>query len=170
LNPEKIAAIKHSDAVALSVKMRSFGGEPGGQLYEINGRSEVWKNIYRLRNPDLGAHYHGFYGAIAEDVYFSAITGDEHVHHGKLMGNYPYPVEVLHFSDVRTRERRIDRMVKCGLSQGATADEARDIALKHPRVTLENGHGFTFTPAEYPAEFLSAQKKYSHLEKHPAHV
>ena len=161
--------------VALSSKMRSFAGEPDGPLLEIVGRAEVWKNIYRLRNPDLGAHYHGFYGAVAEDVYFSAITGEQHAHFGGNLKEYPYAVEdsgleILHFSDVRTRERRIDRMVKCGISQGVTAEKSLDVAVRHPRVTLEDGHGFSFIPAEYPAEFLDAKRKYQHLEKHAAHV
>ena len=175
VNPEKFAQVKKSKAVALSSKMRSFAGEPDGPLLEIVGRAEVWKNIYRLRNPDLGAHYHGFYGAVAEDVYFSAITGEQHAHFGGNLKEYPYAVEdsgleILHFSDVRTRERRIDRMVKCGISQGVTAEKSLDVAVRHPRVTLEDGHGFSFIPAEYPDEFLAAKRKYHHLEKHAAHV
>ena len=158
------------DAIAASVKVKSFAGEPDGQLYRIAGRSEVWKPIARLRNPDLGAHYHGAYGAHNEDVYFSAITGNTHTHHGANLDRYPYEVvpsgiEVWHFSDVRTHARRLDRMKKCLLNQGNPVS----MADEHPRVTLKpgifKGHEFDFKPAEYPAEFLAARAKYSHLER-----
>lgn len=161
-----------SDAIAASVKVKSFAGEPDGQLYRIAGRSEVWKPIARLRNPDLAAHYHGAYGAYNEDVYFSAITGDTHEHHGDNLDRYPYEVEasgieVLHFSDVRPYERRLGRMVKCLENQGwpLTPAELLKKAEAHPRVSLKSNDDFTFKPAEYPAEFLAARAKYSHLER-----
>lgn len=159
-------------AFAASVKMRSFAGEPDGQLYEIKGRAESWKNIYRLRNPDLGAHYHGFYGAWNEDVYFKAITGNAHVLHRDLSA-YPYEVvdsglEVLHFSDVRTPRRRYERMVSCLMNQGHSEELARELGSVHPRVTLKNGGDFTFLPASYPPEFVAAREKYRHLEKEPS--
>lgn len=175
--PSKVPAnFNHLEgAVAASVKMRSFAGEPDGQLYEIKGRGEAWKNIYRLRNPDLGAHYHGHYGAAAEDVYFSAITGDEHRHHGSNFERYPYEVidsgiEVLHFSDVRPFSRRYERMIRCLENQGHRPEDCPYIAGAHPRVTLKDGDGFSFVPSEYPASFLAAREKYQHLEKQPAHV
>lgn len=165
VNPENILMVRQSPAVAMSTAMRSFGGEPGGQLYEIKGRAEEWKNIYRVRNPDLGAHYFGHYGAWNEDVYFKAITGDQHVLHTNH-GNYPYTVvksglEVLHFSDVRPHARRLDRMKKCLANQG------NDISLaeRHPRVTLKDGMGLTFTPTEWPLELIEARNRYRHLEK-----
>src|SRR6185369_7866302 len=49
------------DAHAYYCNMRSFGGEPDGPLFEIVGRGEKWKNIMRLRKPNLGLHYWGFY-------------------------------------------------------------------------------------------------------------
>lgn len=168
--PAKVPAdFKHlHGATAASTKMRSFAGEPGGPLYEIKGRGEVWKNVYRLRAPDLGAHYFGHYGAANEDVYFSAITGEEHEHHGSNVHWYPYEVvdsgiEILHFSDVRPVERRYDRMVKCLINQKQQNPEK--IARTHPRVTLKDGNGFKFIPAQYPAEFVAAREKYRHLER-----
>lgn len=179
LNPERISQIANSDAVALSCKMRSFAGNPGEALFEMKGRGEAWKNIYRLRNPDLGAHYHGWYGAHNEDVYFKSITGDEHEHHGHNFQNYPYEVvdsgiEVLHFSDVRTYERRLGRMKTCLANQGTKPERIDALAASHPRVTLKSGSAFhdnfTLVPAEYPAEFLAAREKYAHLEKQLANV
>lgn len=164
--PARVPGLDHlKDAVAASVSMRSFAGEPGGQLYEIKGRGEAWKSIFRLRNPDLGAHYWGHYGHADEDVYFRAITGSNHRHYGTDFNSYPYIVsdsgiEVLHYSDVRTSARRLDRMVKCLMNNGFDYEKARIKALSHPRVTLKDGDGFRFFPASYPASFLAAKSKY----------
>lgn len=157
-NPERIPEVAKSDAIALSTDIESFAGNPGGQLYCIEGRGQKWKNIYRLRNPDLGAHYHGWYGAANEDVYFREITGGRHDHYGAEFGKYPYPVQdsgikVMHFSDVRTRERRLGRMVTCLVHQGYDPETAKRIAEHHPRVTLDDGIGFKFIPVEYPDGF-----------------
>ncbi len=155
------------DAVAYYSSMRSFAGEPDGQLYEItSGRGEKWKNVYRLRNPDLGLHYFGAYGTDFEDCYFSKITGALHKVHLKDsltskvkefdLDAYPYEIKdsgikISHFSDVRPIERRIDRMVKCLINQGATPERARQIAEVHPRVTFEEAFGFKFEPVPTPS-------------------
>jgi glycosyltransferase involved in cell wall biosynthesis len=164
VNPESLDKLKDSDCIAAATSMKSFAGEPNGQLYEIKGRGERWKNIYRLRNPNFGAHYFGHYGAANEDVYFSEITGDEHNHYGSDFGFYPYPVsdfgvEVLHFSDVRPYARRLDRMKKCLRNQGHPEQRVEEIAHSHPRVTLKDGHGFKFIPSEYPKQFLDLQRE-----------
>lgn len=154
-NPEAVRSMPR-DGIAYSTRMISFAGEPDGQLYRINGRGEAWKNIYRRRNPDLGAHYHGWYGAWNEDVYFEAITGDSHDHWGSDFSRYPYHVvesglRVHHYSDVRHYQRRLDRMAKCLVNQDSAIHQqkALAIALEHPRVTLKDGDGFTFESAEY---------------------
>jgi len=157
-HPDMICAdpgnLREFDGISATVQMESFAGNPGGKVYKINGRAERWKNIYRLRNPDLGLHYFGHYGAANEDCYFSAITGDKHDFYGPVFEAYPYSVEhttckVLHYSDVRTIERRLDRMVKCLINQGATPEEAFEQASTHPRVTLKNGGGFSFALSDY---------------------
>ena len=163
LNPERICAIK-TDAVALTVNMRSFAGEPGGKLYEFTeGRTHTWKPIHRNA---LGLHYSGHYGAANEDLYHSAITGDEHILY-KNAQNYPYKVEdsglnILHFSDVRPYQRRINRMITCLQNQNPTLtrEQAYDLAKQHPRVSLDSGSGrfgkFLLKPAEYPEIFSKA--------------
>lgn len=158
------------DAVAASVRIRSFGGEPGVSLFEMSGRGTRWKSILRRRNPDLGAHYSGHYGAQNEDIYFSEITGESHEHYGVNFEKYPYTVadswiDVMHFSDVRTYSRRYGRMVECLKNQGRNPDEIPDIAAAHPRVTLKDGSGFKFVPAEYPQEMIEANAAYAHLRK-----
>lgn len=155
-NPELIPKAGECEGVAQSVKMFSYAGEPGGKLYRIEeGRSNSWKNIYRLNNPDLGAHYHGWYGSASEDVYFSAITGKEHNHHSSDYKHYSYDVDdsgliVHHFSDVRTYDRRLSRMIKCLVNQGYDKEQAKGKALIHPRVTLKNGDGFKFVECKDP--------------------
>jgi len=174
LNPDQILKARQSKAVALSCRMRSFAGEPDGELMEIVGRADAWKNIYRLKNPDLGAHYFGKYGEVVEDVYFREITGDTHERFLKI-DQYPYAVEdsgieVLHFSDVRPHARRLDRMVKCFLNQGGTLKEATEQAARHPRVTLKDGGDFTFVPAQYPPAMVAMNASYSHHRKEIALV
>lgn len=155
-NPEQFKVAGKMQGAALSVHMTSYAGEPGGQLFKITaGRSRAWKNIYRLRNPDLGAHYHGHYGAANEDVYFSQITGDQHDFYGPDFGRYPYEVadsglRVHHFSDVRPYERRLSRMATCLRNQNCPDSIADELARTHPRVTLVPTEYFKLTPCEDP--------------------
>lgn len=169
LNPEHIALVKDSPAVCLSTSVRSFGGEPGGKLFEMSGRAKEWKHIYRLRNPDLGCHYFGHYGAWNEDCYFRDITGDQHYLYDDF-NDYPYSIaksglEILHFSDVRPHARRVDRMLKCLANNNWSAEKALERVKSHPRVTFKDGEGFKFTETQYPSAMVADREKYRHLEK-----
>lgn len=176
-NPESLLKSGKSKAFALTTSLRSFAGEPGGKVYEMSGRAAAWKNIYRLKNPDLGAHYFGHYGAGNEDVYFSAVTGDEHIHYGTMVNAYPYQVDdsgikVLHYSDVRPFSRRLSRMETCLVNQGLNLEDAKQTAASHPRVTLKDGQdasrcGYRFIESEYSKSFIEAKKAYQHLVKEP---
>lgn len=152
--------------------VESYAGEPGGELLRIaKGRTDKWKNIYQMK-PSLGAHYAGFYGSPEEDVYFSEITGDSHDFKSDI-GLYPYKVadsgiKVLHFSDVRTYERRLGRMKSCLKNQGHNPAAVEAIAHAHPRVTLKSGLGVEFS-TDIPAEsqkaidrFKSCNSRYEH--------
>ncbi len=155
IEPGKIRNL--SGHLAYSTRMESFAGE-GDSLYRIKGRGEVWKNIFRRRNPDLGLHYFGFYGAHNEDCYFRDITGDTHDFFGEDIKYYPYEVadsgiRIAHYSDVRSYDRRLGRMKACLANQGKPADEIDSIARAHARVTLKDGNGLTFEPAQYPPIF-----------------
>ena len=154
-NPDEV--LKLPDGItAATVNMASFAGEPGGDIYQIiSGRTNRWKNIYRLRNPDLGAHYHGHYGAANEDTYFSEITGAEHNFHGDRFDRYPYTVthldlKVNHYSDVRPYARRLDRMEKCLINQGYNRETAKEVAPIHPRVSLKDNAAFKFVKITKP--------------------
>ena len=153
---------KLGDGLAWITHMESYAGEPGMQLFRITqGRMEPWKNIMRLRSPDLGLHYFGHYGAANEDMYFSEITGDSHKHYGHEIQKYPYDVKdsacvIAHYSDVRPFQRRYGRMVESLKNQGFNQKQAEDIAKIHPRVTLKNEVGFKFEPVDCP-EYLKLE-------------
>ena len=156
--PENPKALKTlpADMIAGTFNIRSFAGEPGGPIYEILGRGTRWKDIYRLHNPDLGAHYYGYYGAQNEDVYFSEITGNAYEHYGQDFSKYPYPIfdstlVINHYSDVRPYARRLERMERCLVNQGHSLEAARRMAPKHPRVSLESGQGFSFEEVDMPS-------------------
>lgn len=155
-NPEKFRDIRGFVGQAMSMHMTSYAGEPDKQLYRIKaGRSNQWKNVYRLREPDLGAHYHGWYGAADEDVYFSKITGEQHNFYGPDFSRYPYEVtdsgiKCHHFSDVRSYARRLGRMTTCLINQGCDQGTAESLAKTHPRVTLVGTDYFKLTPCEDP--------------------
>lgn len=147
VNPEAVAEFmgRSHGLFAAVAHIRTIAGEPGGPLLEVGaGRAGTWKNLYRLRNPDLGAHYYGWYGQLEEDVYFREITAERHEQFGPYIENYPYEVadsgiKVLHFSDVRSYARRLGRMRICLENQGYSPEEAERRAVLHPRVTLNEG-------------------------------
>lgn len=141
--------LRHLYCMAASTSMRVFGGEPNGAVFEETGRAKAWKNIMRLKNPDLGLHYYGHYGAANEDLYFEDITGDEHIFHGENFKRYPYPIMdsgcvIAHYSDVRPYSRRLERMISSLRNQGYSKEQAEKIAPTHPRVTLKSGDGVEF--------------------------
>ena len=155
--------------LSYTMSLRSFAGNPWGPLFEIIGRGEKWKNIYTLR-PNLGLHYMGTYGSAEEDCYYREITGNEYANYGQQFDKYPYEVvdsgaKVWHFSDVRTPSRRLERMRSVLTNQGYDKGSIYELAVNHPRVSLQSGNGFEFVPAEYPIEFLAAREKYAHLMK-----
>lgn len=164
-NPEALHKIK--DGIAYYTHVRSFAGEPGGQLYEFtSGRSPIWTNIHRLRNPSLGAHYFGHYGAWNEGTYFSEITGEDHFFYGSNLAAYPYEIKdsglkIRHFSDVRPYERRLGRMKTCLINQGRNPDTVEALAKTHPRVNFQEGGDFRFKKAEYPDDFKFVSKVYA---------
>ena len=154
--------------------LESYAGGFHDKLYRYEkGRSKVWKNIYRLRNPNLGAHYWGAYGSAQEDCYFSEITGDAHDSvdiFANQLDRFPYDVgdsgvKVLHFSDVRDYDRRLGRMTSCLENQGLSWQQAKERAPNHPRVSLKSGEGFVFVPAEWPPEFTMFQNMFEDLRK-----
>lgn len=183
INPVSIKDIgfykEHKESQALTTRIHSYAGDPGKQVYKFtSGRQNTWKNIFRLKNPDMDAHYVGHYGAAEEDVYFKSITGDEYRYYKHHYHLYPYKVtdswlEVMHFSDIRPYERRLQRMKSCMEHQGYTKEQIEKIAPNHPRVSLREGFDFKLAKIEDMPEykdylkFKSQSKKY---EKEPTNA
>lgn len=138
--------------LAYWTEMRSFAGNPSEQIFEFSeGRTNRWKNIMANR---LGLHYHGFYGAWNEDMYFKEVTGSEHFLHSDF-DNYPYPIgpsgiRIQHYSDVRPYARRLERMKSCMLNQGINPDHAPE----HPRVSLQSSGGFRMEPTMFTLDHI----------------
>lgn len=145
----------HPGPLCFSVELRSFAGEPNGEILEYReGRMPKWKSI--MRNA-LGLHYHGWYGAVDEDMYFKNITGNQYKAYADWR-RCPFDIvesgiELAHYSDVRPYARRSGRMITCLENQGHTPEGAREFAQQHPRVTLKSGGPFgrfSFSPAGPP--------------------
>jgi hypothetical protein len=126
-------------AKAFSVGMRSFAGE-NMELEIVKGRTPTWKTI--MKN-DFGLHYWGNYGDDHEDMYFKAITGDEHIVH-KNMRFYPFRVEdsgirLNHFCECKPMDRRKQKMETVIKTITGVTDELKikDVVENHPRVTLD---------------------------------
>jgi glycosyltransferase involved in cell wall biosynthesis len=150
---------------AWSVRMRSFAGENLDR--EITrGRRTHWKTIMKR---DFDLRYWGFYGDENEDMYFEAITGDEHLVHPNFKA-YPYEVHdsqatLWHFCECKPKVRREEKMEKVFKTNYPSIDSVE--ALKtHPRITLDEREkkwgDFAFTPrvdalpdvfAKYKEEF-----------------
>ena len=137
-DPGVLANKEKMSELAYSVGIRSFAGEDLG-LEIVKGRSDRWKLI--MKNA-FGLHYAGFYGAAEEDMYFSAITGKEHVLH-KSFRDYPYRVadsgiKISHFCECKPKARREQKMETVLVTNGADPQTVKEALAAHPRVHLEN--------------------------------
>ncbi len=144
LNPEKIREM--GDALRYTLKIASIAGERR-ELKIKEGRSDTWATIYKNA---FGLHYHGYYGAQNEDLYFKDITEDEYIF-WKELDYLPYEIadsgiRLYHYCDTKPYQRRLGRMksvLKYGL--GFKHDTGiEDIAKNHPRVTLQDSGEFKF--------------------------
>lgn len=155
------------------MNVESYAGDSMDSLLRFtSGRSDKWKNIYQ-KKPDIGAHYFGHYGAWNEDVYFSEITGDSHTAFEQF-NSYPYKIgdsglKILHFSDVRPYERRVDKMAKTLRHNGWMEADREAVLSTHPRVTLIPNSTVDFSK-EIPADSLAAIERFKkNNAKYEAH-
>ena len=167
-NPE---IIKESlEGLRCSVKMTSIAGNRDKVITQ--GRDPRWATIYR---NTLGLHYAGWYGSIEEDLYFSELTGDQHIFY-KQLDYLPYAIKdtninVIHFCDTKPYKRRLGRMVSC-LKNIYTKFPEKDlvtISISHPRVTLQdgvfNGREFKFEPWTNDLTVFEKYKEFEGLRK-----
>lgn len=135
-NPEKISELQEGP-LAWTVNMTSYAKDMNTVI--TKGRVGQWKNLHAKK---FGVHYFGGYGSQNEDFYHSDITGQTHKHYGTEFWKYPYEVadsgiNVEHFCESKPYERRLEKMKSCLKTLGVPDDKLDEMALDHPRVTLE---------------------------------
>lgn len=136
-NPQKIQTLPNG--VSWFTRMTSYARDFKTKIAQ--GRSGMWKNMYAKK---FGLHYYGGYGSQNEDFYFKDITGGQYNHFGDRFSAYPYRVldsgiNVNHYCELKSYSRRLDKMIKClnTLYPGSDPQAIREMAISHPRVTLE---------------------------------
>lgn len=173
INPEKIADVKEGP-LAWWTNITSFAGDFSTKI--TKGRVDKWKNIQAKK---FGLHYFGGYGSVNEDFYHSDITGNAYKHYGSEFSKYPYSVmdsgiKVNHYCELKGYKRRLEKMKLSIKTQSPNLTDARieELAVQHPRVTLEEGPTlfgkFEFTKTEdavpaiitkYKAEFEAFKRE-----------
>lgn len=141
INAEKIKEKFNLDTIRYTVNMVSFAGTKRDKIITA-GREKKWATIYR---NDLGLHFAGYYGAVEEDFYFSAITGNEHIFYD-MLEYLPYKIVntdliLYHYCDCKPCKRRLDRMVSVLKNTNPTRseEEIKSMAVTHPRIHFNNG-------------------------------
>jgi glycosyltransferase involved in cell wall biosynthesis len=131
------------------------------------GRALRWKNMHIKR---FGLHYYGEYGSQNEDFYFGDITGEKHEHFGEAFGRYPFRVrdsgiKVNHYCELKDFSRRYEKMKTCleTLYPKSDPEAIKELALAHPRVTLEKTSdlfgNFIFAEANDPIPTIFEKHK-----------
>jgi hypothetical protein len=171
-NPAKIAELADGP-LAWWTTITSFARDMQTQI--VAGRATKWKNIHAKK---FGLHYYGGYGSQNEDMYHRDITGTAYRHFGEEFDEYPFEVAdsgitVNHYCELKSYARRLEKMKRClkTLSPHLSDERIAELAVQHPRVTLEETSArfgrFEFTPTEVPppdvfdtyrAEFESFKK------------
>jgi glycosyltransferase involved in cell wall biosynthesis len=144
------------------------------------GRTNRWKNIHARK---FGLHYYGGYGSANEDFYHSDITGKSYKHYGDAFTQYPFQVmeagiSVNHYCELKGYKRRLEKMKLCLKTQhpNFTDERIEDLAIHHPRVTLEPSGPmfgtFEFSPATEPIPevFTKYKSEFETFAKERANV
>lgn len=143
-------------AMAWWVQMTSYAGD--FETVITKGRTDKWKNIHAKK---MGLHYFGGYGSQNEDFYHSDITGKSYKHYGSEFSKYPFQVsksgiKVNHYCELKEYARRFEKMQLClkTLHPNASAEWIEEMAVQHPRVTLEQSSNqfgsFEFSETKEP--------------------
>jgi len=138
-NPEAIPNVP-AGPLAWWTNITSYAGDM--ETVITRGRAKRWKNIHAKK---FGLHYFGGYGSQNEDFYHKALTGNAYLHYGEEFTRYPYRVmdsgiNVNHYCELKPYGYRREKMVKCLTTLFPESQEMalNDMAIHHPRVTLEN--------------------------------
>lgn len=171
-NPEVIQR-DWDDSLAWWTNVTSYAKDMNTVI--TKGRCTQWKNIHKKQ---FGLHYFGGYGSQNEDFYHSDITFKTYKHFGTDFLKYPYAVtnsgiEVNHYCELKPYERRLEKMKRClkTLAPGLPDEKIDEMAVQHPRVTLETsseefGH-FEFSNAkeEVPDVFTKYKDEFESFQK-----
>lgn len=173
-NPESLGNLKPGPQ-AWFTNIASYAGD--FQTRISRGRTDKWKNIHV---KTFGIHYYGGYGSDNEDFYHSDITGKSYRFHGTQFEKYPYEVadsgiQVNHYCELKAYKRRLEKMKLCLRTQypHLTNDRIAELAVNHPRVTLEvssrNFGTFEFEKDDSPIPevFLKYRDEFESFKKTP---
>jgi glycosyltransferase involved in cell wall biosynthesis len=175
-NPEAIPKVSEGH-LAWWTQITSYARDMQTEI--LQGRASRWKNIHAKQ---FGLHYYGGYGSTNEDFYHGGITGKAYRHHGQDFTEYPFNVVnsgimVDHYCELKSYERRFEKMKRCLKTQHPYLEDARieELAKRHPRVSLETqgktfGH-FEFGPSSLPvpAVFEKYGAEFMAFKKEPVH-
>ncbi len=155
------------------VQVTSYARDFGTVI--TKGRTDKWKNIHR---KTMGLRYFGGYGSQNEDFYHSDITAISYKHYGSEFSKYPYQVsnsgiKVNHYCELKDYARRLEKMKIClrELHPDLTDDRIDQLAVQHPRVTLEQSSRqfgvfeFTETKEEVPEVFKTYGDEFKSFKK-----
>lgn len=153
--------------------MTSYAGD--FKTVITKGRCDKWKNIHARK---FGLHYYGGYGSQNEDFYHSGITGKSYKHYGSEFSRYPFRVvdsgiSISHFCELKDYDRRLEKMKLClkTLYPAFSDEKIRELALAHPRVTLEGSSKqfgefeFSKSSNEVPKVFKKYGKEFGQFTK-----
>jgi glycosyltransferase involved in cell wall biosynthesis len=176
-NPEMITTIEDGP-LAWFTHVDSYARDLQTEI--VKGRSKRWKNIHAKQ---FGLHYYGGYGSANEDFYHRDITGNSYRHFGTDFAEYPFEVgdskiEINHYCELKTYDRRLEKMVRCLKTQnpGMPEDRIHELAKRHPRVTLESANRqfgqFDFQPSTkpVPSVFAKYKKEFETFKKELVHA
>lgn len=177
LNPEAILTMP--DSMAWWTNVTSFAGD--FQTVISKGRCDKWKNIHAKK---FSLQYCGGYGSQNEDFYHRDITGKSFKHFGSEFSRYPFAVRdsginVNHYCELKSYKRRLEKMKICLKTQipGAVDSAIEEMAIQHPRVTLEPSStrfgDFEFKKDEtvkIPEVIQKYQEEFSKFVKEPVRV
>ncbi len=175
-NPEHME--KMEDAIAWYTHVKSYAKDLKTVI--TKGRTDKWKNIHC---PRFGLRYYGGYGSQNEDFYHKDITGNAYKHYGTEFSKYPYRVAnsgllINHYCELKDYKRRLEKMKLClkTLYPTFSDDKINELAIVHPRVTLEESSAqfgqFAFEESKEPIPevFTKYKEEFDSFKKEKVHA
>jgi hypothetical protein len=180
MNPEVLETAFNDDNLRWNAGMLSFTDDKEHIWLGNKGRGDKW---ITFNKNDYGLHYYGYYGDVNEDLYYSDITGDEHILPSLKGGAIPYGIGdsglmLYHYCDAKPYVRRYEKMVsvmnnhsqfKNSKPKDRTIEEE---AKAHPRVNCNDGEWRTllgqkmeFIKGKFDGKVPEVFEKYKEFEE-----